>query len=152
MKNKNWFGAVFLIVPLGLLPEIASAQPDLPTRDFGREVLGVFAAKCADCHGADLPKPKGRFGYILDLEQVAGNTEIVIPPKPEESELWALVSHDEMPPPDSPRGGLTPKEKEIVRAWIGRRHFRFIEKAREKAQQFFWPCCEGFLPLAQICL
>jgi uncharacterized membrane protein len=118
MKNKNWFAALFLIVPPGLLAQIASAQPNLPARDIGREVLGVFAAKCADCHGADLPKPKGRFGYILDLKRLAGDTEKVIPPHPEESELWALVSHDEMPPPDSPRGPLTPTEKEIVRAWI----------------------------------
>jgi mono/diheme cytochrome c family protein len=79
---------------------------------------GVFKAKCAGCHGPDLPKPKGRFGYVLDLRRVASNPELVIPGRPSESELWLLVEHDEMPPPDSPRGPLTPAEKAVVRDWI----------------------------------
>ena len=73
---------------------------------------------CAACHGADLPKPKGHFGYVLDLKRVAGNSEMVIPSEPEQSELFALVKHDEMPPVDSPRGGLSAEQKEIIRTWI----------------------------------
>src|SRR5262249_14287899 len=71
-------------------------------RDWAVEVRAVFACKCAACHGSDLPKPKGRFGYVLDLRKVAKNPEMVIPFKPEESELWQLVRSNEMPPPDSP--------------------------------------------------
>jgi uncharacterized membrane protein len=78
----------------------------------------VFAARCAGCHGPDLPRPRGRFGYVLDLRRVAGNPEMVIPFKPDESEFWLLVRHDEMPPPDAPSGSLTAQEKEVIRAWI----------------------------------
>ena len=96
------------------------ARPPMtgPERDIGSEVRGVFAAKCAACHGPDLAKPKGRFGYVLDLRRVAGNPEMVIPSRPDESELWVLVNRGEMPPPDSPHGPLTTAEKETVRSWI----------------------------------
>lgn len=82
------------------------------------EVRSVFAARCAACHGSDLAKPKGRFGYVLDLGRVAGNPEMVIPSRPEESELWILVQRGEMPPDDSPAGPLTAEEKEVIRRWI----------------------------------
>ena len=91
----------------------AAAARDLPS-----EVRAVFAAKCAACHGPDLPKPKGRFGYVLDLARVAGNREMVVPFMPDESELWELVRRGEMPPDDSPSGPLTTGQKETIRAWI----------------------------------
>jgi hypothetical protein len=55
---------------------------------------------------------------ILDLKRIAANPEMVIPLRPDESELWVLVQRDEMPPSDSPRGPLTPAQKEIIRTWI----------------------------------
>src|SRR5262245_23372132 len=109
--------AVF-VAALTHLAGIASAQPTSPDRDIGTEVRAVFAAKCAACHGPDLAKPKGRFGYVLDLQRVAKNPEMVIPGQPTESELWILVQRGEMPPPDSPRGSLTREQKEIIREWI----------------------------------
>jgi hypothetical protein len=60
----------------------------------------------------------GRFGYVLDLKRLAADREKVIPGRPAESELWALVEHDEMPPSDSPHGPLTPSQKETIRDWI----------------------------------
>jgi uncharacterized membrane protein/mono/diheme cytochrome c family protein len=116
----NWWMSV--IVPLavvaGVRPGFSSARPTPPKRDIGGEVRNVFATKCAGCHGPDLVKPKGRFGYVLDLRRLAGDPEKVIPFRPMESELWALVEHDEMPPPDSPHGALTPSQKEIIRSWL----------------------------------
>jgi hypothetical protein len=87
-------------------------------RDPAAEVRAVFAARCARCHGPDLAKPKGRFGYVLDLRRVAANPEMVVPSRPAESELWLLVRNNEMPPPDTPSGPLTAGEKEAIRAWI----------------------------------
>jgi uncharacterized membrane protein/mono/diheme cytochrome c family protein len=97
---------------------VTAAESTTASRDIGREVLSVFSAKCAACHGPDLPRPMGRFGYILDLKRLAGNPEKVIPPNPEESELWGLVQRNEMPPADSPRGALTTEQKDIIRQWI----------------------------------
>ncbi len=87
-------------------------------QNLGSEVRSVFAAKCAGCHGPNLAKPRGRFGYVLDLARVAGNPEMVVPSSPDESELWELVRRGEMPPEESPTGPLTEQEKETIHAWI----------------------------------
>jgi uncharacterized membrane protein len=96
----------------------ARAERSGGARDLGAEVRAVFAARCTACHGPSLAKPRGRFGYVLDLPRVAANREMVVPEHPDESELWDLVRTGEMPPSDSPTGPTTDAEKEIVRAWI----------------------------------
>jgi mono/diheme cytochrome c family protein len=96
----------------------SSAAAGRATPDIVAEVRGVFAAKCSGCHGPNLVRPKGRFGYVLDLRRIAENPEMVIPSHPEESELWMLVKAGEMPPPDSPRGPLSEVQKQIVFSWI----------------------------------
>jgi mono/diheme cytochrome c family protein len=120
VQMKTWWLALIPFVVafagVGFWARGAHSTPRVP--DLAVDVRGVFAAKCAGCHGADLPKPQGRFGYVLDLRRLAASPEIVIPGRPAESELWQLVEHDEMPPPDSPHGPLTAAEKETVRAWI----------------------------------
>src|SRR5436190_3145372 len=87
-------------------------------RDLASEVRAVFSAKCTACHGSNLVKPKGRFGYVTDLARVVANREMVVPSAPEESELWELVRRGEMPPDDSPAGPLSAEQKETIRAWI----------------------------------
>ncbi|WP_020470461.1 c-type cytochrome domain-containing protein [Zavarzinella formosa] len=116
----NWWlsTAVSSAVLVGFQPAIVHAQSDSPGRDLGAEVRSLFAVKCAGCHGPDLAKPKGRFGDVLDLRKMAANPEMVIPYQPDQSELWALVYHNEMPPADSPQGELTTSQKEVVRSWI----------------------------------
>jgi mono/diheme cytochrome c family protein len=86
--------------------------------DLASKTRAIFATKCAVCHGPDLAKPKGRFGYVTDLRRVASNREMVVPSSPDESELWELVRRDEMPPADSPAGPLSPEQKQAIRAWI----------------------------------
>jgi mono/diheme cytochrome c family protein/uncharacterized membrane protein len=110
----NWRVVVpfFTVLTASGLPGVVAA------RDPAADVRAVFAVKCAACHGPDLARPKGRFGYVLDLARVAGNPEMVVPSAPEESELWELVRRGEMPPEDSPAGPLTREQKEVVHAWI----------------------------------
>lgn len=81
-------------------------------------VHAIFQARCVECHGADLLRPKGKFGYVLDLARVAANPKMVVPGMPAQSELYQTVFHDEMPPPKSNRPPLTSEEKEIVKSWI----------------------------------
>jgi mono/diheme cytochrome c family protein len=87
-------------------------------RDLASAALAVFSAKCADCHGPQLARPEGRFGYVTDLRRVANNPELVVPLAPDESELWEHVRRDEMPPEDAPSGPLSMSEKDVIRAWI----------------------------------
>jgi mono/diheme cytochrome c family protein len=123
MKKRLLLAMVPVAAFVGIGFWIREAHSSLPVtttavRDLPAEVLGVFRSKCTGCHGPDLPKPKGRFGYVLDLERLAGDREKIVPGRPAESELWELVDRDEMPPPDSPQGPLTPKQKEVIRDWI----------------------------------
>ena len=103
----------FQVAPAWAADSDPGGQPDLVSA-----VRAVFTAKCAGCHGSTLAKPRGRFGYVLDLARVASNREMVVPFAPKESELWELVSRGEMPPADSPTGALTADQKELIRAWI----------------------------------
>jgi uncharacterized membrane protein/mono/diheme cytochrome c family protein len=82
------------------------------------QVHNIFQAHCTQCHGADLAKPKGKFGYVLDLARVAANPKMVAPGDPAKSELYQTVFHDEMPPAKDNLPALTVEEKEIVKAWI----------------------------------
>jgi mono/diheme cytochrome c family protein len=86
--------------------------------DLASQTHAIFAAKCAGCHSANLVKPRGRFGYVLDLARVAANPEMVVPSSPDESEIWELVRRGEMPPADAPTGPLSNEQKELIRAWI----------------------------------
>src|SRR5579863_6433427 len=96
----------------------AAAPAAAGEQNLASEVRSVFAAKCAGCHGPNLARPRGRFGYVLDLARVAANREMVVPSFPDESELWELVRLGEMPPEDSPTGPLSSAEKEAIHAWI----------------------------------
>jgi hypothetical protein len=98
-------------------PSFADPTPEVG-RDLASEALAVFTARCTHCHGANLARPRGGFGYILDLKRLSANPHLIVPSRPDESELWLQVRNDEMPPPDSPTGPLTASEKEVIRAWI----------------------------------
>ena len=70
-------------------PPVAGAEPGLPAEqgDLASRVRAAFSAKCAGCHGPDLRKPRGKFGYVLDLGRVAANPKLVVPGQPAESKL-----------------------------------------------------------------
>jgi uncharacterized membrane protein len=83
-----------------------------------QKVHDIFEAKCLDCHGPELARPKGHFGYVLDLQRMAENPDYVKRGKAEDSELYKLVFDDEMPGEDANVPALTPAEKETVKHWI----------------------------------
>jgi mono/diheme cytochrome c family protein len=87
-------------------------------RKLAEDALSVFEVKCVACHGPKVAKPRGRFGYVTDLARVAANREMIVPGAPDESELWHVIKHNEMPPADSPTGVLSPEQKEAIRSWI----------------------------------
>ena len=117
---------VFLLLVLVVLPMAGdhafSAAPKPPGKAeklrLAAEVSRIFEAKCADCHGAHLPKPKGKFGYVLDLKRIAGNPDYVVRGNPEKSELYVMVRNEEMPGEDTDVPPLTADEKKSVEAWV----------------------------------
>ncbi len=108
------------LLPVGGLALAAPAKP--PSKGeklrLAGEVYRIFEAKCADCHGAHLPKPKGKFGHVLDLKRIAANSDYVVRGEPVKSELFLMVKNDEMPGEDADVPPLTPEEKRTVEAWV----------------------------------
>src|SRR5262249_39968308 len=100
----------------GCCPGLARAATPSPgeEQDVAAQVRAVFSARCVRCHGPDVARPKGGFGYILDLKRLAADSDKVVPSQPDESGLWQMVHNGEMPPPNSPTGALTAQEKEVI--------------------------------------
>lgn len=96
---------------------LAPAQDD-PAVGLPEQVREIFAAKCTECHGSDVARPKGRFGYVDDLERVA--KKYVKPGDVEESELWWYLTGEQelMPPKKAKSGPMTLGELAVVRWWI----------------------------------
>jgi len=86
--------------------------------DPGAQALQVFSVRCTQCHGSQVAKPKGKFGYVTDLRRVAANPKLVVPFDPSASKLWQHIEHRDMPPDGATAGPLSEPEQAIVRAWI----------------------------------
>ena len=56
-------------------------------------------------------KAKGDFDYILDLERVSANPEIIVRGNPDESKLANMVDDDIMPDAEVGEEPLPPEEK-----------------------------------------
>ena len=86
------------------------------------QVYQIFTAKCAECHGGHRKKPKGSFGFVLDLERLGNDEYYVTKGDPEDSELYRLLitdSEDElMPPVDGDVAAMTEAEIQAVHDWI----------------------------------
>lgn len=87
--------------------------------DFQQDILPLLADRCFACHGPDANQRKAELR--LDLE-TGVKKEVVVPGKPDESELLRRISttdpKDHMPPPASEKAPLTPEEVALFRAWI----------------------------------
>jgi len=109
---------LFLLVIGAGAQAAGSAVPKEEQLKVAQRVRDIFDAKCVDCHGPELPRPKGKFGYVLDLQRIADNPDYVQRGVPDKSDIYIMVRDDEMPGEDAPVPALTPEEKEIVRRWV----------------------------------
>jgi uncharacterized membrane protein len=91
----------YAIALLLLLPASAFAQEEA--------VAKIFAKRCAECHGADLQKPKKGIKVTIPPD-----AKLVTPGKPDDSPLWKAIRSNEMPP-DNP---MPDQEKTVIYNWI----------------------------------
>lgn len=102
-------------------PEEVPGQPTPPVIPVSRvagDVKQIFRRHCYDCHSYDLAKGGIK---ILNHRLLLTVRKVIQPRRPEESELYQLISADPndkstMPPAPSKR--LSDAEIEIVRRWI----------------------------------
>jgi mono/diheme cytochrome c family protein/uncharacterized membrane protein len=112
---KTWVLAWVLTVSLACGTGHAQV-PDAPN-ELAFRVRAIFAAKCSECHGRSLQRPRAAL-YLDSLGPVAANGTWVVPGDVEGSYLWHLIRDDDMPAKGAKAGPLSAQEKESVRAWI----------------------------------
>ena len=113
MRPKNMVVACLLTMSLCGAGRAQELDPqELPSR-----VRSIFVAKCSECHGRGLSRPRAAL-YLHELGPLAANPEWVVPHEPEKSYLWTLIRDDDMPAKGAKAGPLNAQEKEIIRAWI----------------------------------
>lgn len=109
-----------IAIALSLLLSSAALQAAAPP-DFEREVLPVLYHHCFSCHSEKQPKPKG--GLRLDSAQAIRDGDVLVPGKPEESEILArallpVTDEDVMPPLKGGAQPLNESERDILHRWI----------------------------------
>ena len=98
--------------------------------DFAREVRPILAKSCFKCHGPDETTRKAK----LRLDVPGGAKGVIVPGKPDQSELIARVcsgDSDTVMPPPSTKITLTAEQKEILKRWIAagahyQQHWAFV--------------------------
>ncbi len=110
-----------VLAALFLLPAITGAIRASEAPDFERDVLPVLYHHCFSCHSEKQAKPKG--GLRLDSVHGFRVGDVVVPGKPEESELLRRASlpvtdKEVMPPIKGGAQRLSDGEREILRRWI----------------------------------
>jgi hypothetical protein len=110
--------ALAFLLLVGLLPISALAADTRPPVSFDRDIRPILSDKCFRCHGPDAQARQAD----LRLDAPDGIPDhVVVPGKPEESELVARIMSDDvdmrMPPPDS-HLSLSAAQKELLRRWI----------------------------------
>jgi len=114
----------------------AADAPKARKVDFTREVRPILT-RCFQCHGPDEKARKGK----LRLDTRAGAVaSVVVPGKPDESELIArVVSTDEtlVMPPKKVGKGLSAAEVATLKAWVAQgadyaAHWAYVKPVRPK--------------------
>ena len=103
---------------------------------YNRDIRPILTDMCFPCHGPDSAARKG--DYRLDRRDDAIGKKVIVPGKPDESEMMRrILSTDAevvMPPP-AIKKTLTAKQKELLKKWIAsgaeyQPHWSFIAPVR----------------------
>ncbi len=87
--------------------------------EFNRDVRPILSDNCFLCHGPD--KDRRKADLRLDLRDEALRAEVIVPGKPDESELVARIlstDPDEMMPPPKSTKRLDARQKEVLKRWV----------------------------------
>ena len=114
---KTGFLGVLLLI-FGIY-SIAEGDPARLSRaekvEIAKQVKSIFKNKCAKCHGPEgvrtWTKPNGDFDYVLDLEKLSSNREMIVRGDPNESKLFQAVD-DEIMPNEEEGGGPPSGQRE----------------------------------------
>ena len=103
------------LVPFHIFLLIANGLLGAP--DYLKDVKPLLASRCFDCHGALKQESKLR----VDTAQAMLDAEMILPGKPEDSELIYRITTnepEERMPPEHEGTMFIKDEVEIIRQWI----------------------------------
>jgi hypothetical protein len=137
MKAAWYLGPV-----AGVLMVAASQAAEPPAADYNRQIRPILADNCFACHGSDAKQRKKKLrldtaeGAYAELDSGAGRA--VVSGKPEESELIARVTAEEVSqrmPPAKTGKNLSKQQVELLRRWIAEggkyaEHWAFVKPQR----------------------
>ncbi len=103
---------------------------------YNRDIRPILTDMCFPCHGPDSAARKG--DYRLDRRDDAIGKKVILPGKPDESEMMRRIlsaDAEEVMPPPAIKKSLTAKQKDLLRKWIAsgaeyQPHWSFIAPAR----------------------
>ncbi|MDA0282578.1 MAG: PSD1 and planctomycete cytochrome C domain-containing protein [Planctomycetota bacterium] len=111
------------VLVVACLSSVASAAVVNADVNFEKDIRPILSKNCFQCHGPDSESRKGELRLDTKAGMIARNDKlgVVIPGKPENSELYLrITSNDEsdrMPPPDS-KLSLSDAEIKLLKEWI----------------------------------
>lgn len=123
---SKWSSARFAAVVVGLVaPAIVAssymspaawAEEEIADVRLEQHVRPLLTRLCQRCHGPTLHKAELDLSSVSGLLKGSESGPVVVPGKPDESELYKLVASGEMPPEPDKR--LSRDEVALVRRWI----------------------------------
>src|SRR5262245_56386512 len=134
----------FLVLSLLFsLAGVAPAQQAGKAVEFNRDIRPILSNNCFVCHGPDnnLRKADLRFDLEKGLYEDRDGYRIIVPGKPDDSELFRRITTDEksrhMPPAKSKKE-LTKEQIELIRVWLEQggkyqKHWSLIAPAKVQA-------------------
>ncbi len=108
-------GLARVILPGVMLMALVASPVLAQSQDVTERVRALFTSKCADCHGAELKKPKGGLGNIEHVQALLANAKYVKRFDPANSLLYQYLDGSQTP--QMPKGDdpLTLDELKLVR-------------------------------------
>ncbi len=91
--------------------------------ELAQKAKGIFERKCAKCHttgGSERTEYEDRadIDFILDLEKIASDPDIIVRGNTLDSMLYLQVESDTMPFFEAGEEPLPKEEKRIIKRWI----------------------------------
>ena len=103
-----------VVIPCGVTQAVAVRAADSPV--FRKNILPIFASRCADCHNATANKGGLNLSSMAGVQKGGESGESAVVESLEDSMLWIMIEGGDMPPEgETP---LSKSEKEQIRLWI----------------------------------
>jgi hypothetical protein len=141
-RSTPWLAAgVFWL----LAPAAARAGDAAVKVDFNRQIRPILSESCYQCHGPDQNKRKAKLRLDVreGLFRSAEGITVVVPGKPDESELVERISSDDpelrMPPAKS-GSRLSPDQVKLITRWVAegaewKGHWAYLSPVRPRAPE-----------------